>query len=140
LREPGKEPRPTILLVDPDLGFVFWLGHALDTAGYNAVPAQDTRAASELIREHKLAVDILVIDPLLPDAIAFVTRLRRSRRSLNVVAAIPEEWEEIPPMPEVDAVIRKPRRFNSIAALPWIHLIQNLSSDVGSDVCKTKLP
>ena len=131
--EPGKGEQPTILLVDPDLGFVFWLGHALDSAGYNSVPAQNTRDATALIQEHKLSIEIVVIDPLLPDAFSFISRLRQSQRSLKVIAAIPEDWGELPAMPEVDAVIRKPRQFNAIATLSWINLIQSLPSGTGAD-------
>ena len=109
---------------------MFWLGHSLDSAGYSTVPAQSTRDATQLIQEHKLSIEILVIDPLLPDAFPFISRLRQSQRSLNVIAAIPEEWADLPPMPEVDAVIRKPHHFNASAALTWINLIQNPPSGI----------
>ncbi|HUI79081.1 MAG TPA: hypothetical protein VLY24_14250 [Bryobacteraceae bacterium] len=104
------------------------MGHSLDSAGYNTVPAQSTRDAVALIQQHKLSIDILVIDPLLPDAIPFISHLRQSQRSIKVVSAIPENWEELPAMAEVDAVIRKPRHFNAVATLAWINLIQSLPS------------
>jgi len=126
--ESERKLRATVLLVDSDLGFVFWLGHALDSAGYTAVPAQCTKAARELIQKHRIPVDILVIDPLLPDAFPFIFQLRQSQRSVAVVAAIAEDWEELPPMTEVDAVIRKPRRLTLMAAVQWINLIQDLSA------------
>jgi len=108
------------------LAFVFWLGQALDSAGYSAIPAQNIRAANELIRNHKLAVDILVFDPVLPGVFGFITRLRQSRRHLRVVAAIPEEWADLPPMGGVDTWLHKPRRFSLMATLPWIKLVQGI--------------
>lgn len=108
------------------MGFVFWLGQALDLAGYNAIPAKSVRNANELLHEHKLLVDILVIDPFLPDAFAFIAQLQQTRTDLRVIAAIPEDWENLPPMTEVDAAIRKPRHLTAIATLPWISLIQRL--------------
>ena len=113
---------------------MFWLGHSLDSAGYSTVPAQSSRDALQLIQEHKLTIEILVIDPLLPDAFPFISRLRQSQRSLRVVAAIPEDWHELPPMDEVDAVIRKPHHFNSVATLAWIKLIQSLPVGANTDV------
>jgi response regulator RpfG family c-di-GMP phosphodiesterase len=132
-----KGSSETILLVDPDLGFVFWLGQALDLAGYNAIPAKSVRSASDLIQQHRLVVHILVIDPFLPDAFAFISRLRQSHINLHVVAAIPEDWEDLPPMTEVDATIRKPRHLTATATLPWINLVQRLSSEAETGSPKT---
>jgi CheY-like chemotaxis protein len=109
------------------------LGHSLDSAGYNTVPAQSTRDAVALIQQHKLSIDILVIDPLLPDVIPFIARLRQSQQSLKVIAAIPGNWEQLPAMAEADAVIRKPRHFNAVATLAWINLIQSLPSGTGTN-------
>jgi hypothetical protein len=110
------------------LGFVFWLGQTLDSAGYTALPAKSTQAARRLIEEHRIPVDILVIDPLLADAFQFISGLKHFRHALAVVAAIPEDWDILPPMSEVDAVIRKPRRLNAVAAIQWLNLIQTLSA------------
>jgi hypothetical protein len=129
---PWKGITIAILLVDPDLGFVFWLGHTLDSAGYNAIPAKDVDAALELLEEHKLAVDILVIDPLLPDAFAFIAHLRRFRPTAHVIAAVPPEWQEGAPVPGADAAIRKLGRFSPEAAAEWVNLIQKLSAGGGS--------
>jgi DNA-binding response OmpR family regulator len=119
------------------LGFVFWLGQALDSAGYNAIPAQNIRAANELIRKHKLLVDVLVFDPVLPDAFAFIQRLRQSQRHTRIVAAVPEDWADLPPMSGVDTWLRKPHRFTLMATLPWIKLIQGLYSPRSEGLQKT---
>ena len=120
------------------MGFIFWLGQALERAGYGAAPAPNTEAGNELIQKYKLAVDILVIDPTLPDAFVFISRLRRSRPALNVVAAVPENWKEPPSMAEVDAVMRKPIRLTKSAMIPWIDLIQNLPSGSSTGPYKSK--
>ena len=39
----------SILIVDSDLGFVFWLGRALHDAGYEALPAKDVPEATAII-------------------------------------------------------------------------------------------
>ena len=132
----GKELRDTILLVDSDLGFVFWLGQALDAAGYNAIPALNVPSAEELIHNHKLSLDTLVIDPFLPDAFPFISRHRQSVPKLNVVAAIPEDWGTFPHLPDVDAILRKPQRLNGIALFQWLNLIQSFFSPSGVDLAQ----
>ena len=64
----------TVLLVDDNLGFAFWLGQALDRAGYETWPARSVPAAESLLEEVPLAVDLLVINASLPRAPAFATR------------------------------------------------------------------
>ena len=51
----------SVLIVDHDLGFVFWLGRALDAAGYCALPAKDVTSALELLNEFPVTVSLLII-------------------------------------------------------------------------------
>ena len=119
----------TILLVDSDLGFIFWLGQALDAAGYTAVPAVNVASAAELIQEHRLSVETLVIDPFLPDAFQLISALRQSHPDLHVVAAIPDDWRTFPSLPEIDAILRKPQRLTGAALIQWLQVIQEFFSD-----------
>jgi hypothetical protein len=130
---PEGKRRPTILLVDSDLGFIFCLGQALEAAGYSAIPAKDVQSAYELITEHRLSIDTVVIDPFVPNAFAFTTWLRRLRPGLKVIVALPEDWGSLPTMTGVDAVMRKPPLLTAVATLQWIGLIQNLSSSSGDE-------
>jgi hypothetical protein len=121
-----RKEQATVLLVDSDLSFVFWLGQALDLAGCEALPARSTAAASELIREHRLSVDTLVIDPVLPDALSFVAGLRESRPQLKAVAALPGLPSDPTDLPGFNAIRRKPEHYTSEAQAEWIGLIQGL--------------
>ena len=132
--ESEKGAAETILIIDTDLGFVFWLGHALESAGYAALPAKTTAAARELIRDHKILVDILVIDPLVPDVFDFVSELRRSRPSLRVIAAVREASGT--PTAEADAEALKPLHLDGVAAIPWIDVIRTLSAAAGPKAAK----
>jgi len=76
----------TVLIVDADLGFVFWLGQALDVAGCSAFPARSVPDARALLAECKLAVDVLILDPVLPGASDFVMALRHDRENIKVLA------------------------------------------------------
>jgi hypothetical protein len=81
-------PVETILLVDDDLGFVFWLGRVLDDAGYVAFPAKSVVDASSLIVQCQLVVDLLIINSALAGASAFVKELRNSRPALEVLGVV----------------------------------------------------
>ena len=78
----------TILVVDNDVGFVFWLGLGLSQAGYAVIPAESVRRAKALLDEVKMAIDLLVVNTVLPDAAGLVESLRRLNLNLKVVALI----------------------------------------------------
>jgi hypothetical protein len=120
---PEQKGRTTVLLVDSDLSFAFWIGRALDAAGYNAVPARDLRAATELIQEHRILVDILVIDPGLSNALPFLLLLRQTRPALQAIAALSGETEELGSVTDFDVVNRKPRCYTRDALIEWINLV-----------------
>src|SRR5689334_22613696 len=128
----GHHRGAIVLLVDSDLGFVFWLGQALDVAGYVAVPARDIGSAEELVQAHRIEIDILVIDPRMPGALPFISRSRERGKSLKVVAALAQEDEGDVPANDADMVLRKPERFTQEAKMQWIGQIQDLTRTLAS--------
>jgi DNA-binding response OmpR family regulator len=69
-----------ILIVDDDLGLVFWLGILLADSGHAALPAKDTRKAVQLLESFDLGVAALVINPVLPGAEGLSLRSALHRR------------------------------------------------------------
>jgi hypothetical protein len=133
----GLEPerhgcKGTILLIDSDLGFIFWLGQALDAVGYSAIPAVNTRGAAELIEEHRLLIDTLVINPLIDEALPFISSLKRTRSELKTIAAIPDDTANNLGMPDFEAIIHKPDCLTRMAVTQWVNIIQSLSSGAGA--------
>ena len=78
----------TVLVVDDDVGFVFWLGCTLRSAGYPALPAKNWRDAGELVRSLHVDIRVLVMDYSIAGAREFAERLRRSQGHLKVVALV----------------------------------------------------
>ncbi len=76
----------TVLIVDNDLGFVFWLGKTLNAAGYEALPAKDAADASALLGELDKTPDLLIVNPALPRIDSLIDRLRRTHKQLKVIA------------------------------------------------------
>ncbi len=113
----------TVLIVDDDLGFAFWLGQALDQAGYETWPARSVTAAKSLLAEVRLAVDLLVITASLPRALAFATYLGLSKADFKVIAVYEELNDGIKPFPKASAVHQKPQTIDTAAKLEWVQLV-----------------
>jgi len=119
----------TILIVDKDLGFVFWLGQILDAAGYTALPAKGVADATEIVSTLRLSIDILVAPQSEPNLHGLVERLRVTSPNLQVVAVAGERDQAIAG-DRFDAVWKRgPCRRDAAAKSEWLDLIYSLSHD-----------
>jgi DNA-binding NtrC family response regulator len=118
----------TVLIVDDDLGFAFWLGQTLDRAGYETWPARSVSAAKALLAEVKLAVDLLVITASLPRAPSFASQLGRTKSDFKVIAVYPELGDAVGAFPKASAVHRNPQTIDSAAKLEWVQLVKGVLS------------
>jgi DNA-binding response OmpR family regulator len=84
----------TILILDNDLGFLFWLGQALTASHCKAFPATSITEAVSLIAQFKLKIDLLIMNPAVPGAADFMRSLRREQRHLRVAVMTAETHEE----------------------------------------------
>jgi DNA-binding response OmpR family regulator len=114
----------TVLIVDEDLGFVFWLGHLLNNAGYQVWPARNGEDAAALMEELGAELDLLIIDPNLRGSAAFMEAQRSSRAFHTIALERPEEWAR--PAAGVDIALAKPQHPDELSGLEWIAAIQNL--------------
>lgn len=74
----------TILILDNDLGFAFWLGQILTAPHCTALPAFNVAEASELIGHFNLKIDFLIMNPAVPGAEEFTRALRKEHRQMRV--------------------------------------------------------
>jgi hypothetical protein len=83
---------PTALIVDDDLGFVWWLGERFHEAGYQPAPALNPRQAGFLVKELNLKITVVVVNPGLPGARKLIkTQIARPlRSSLSVIRLRPQ--------------------------------------------------
>lgn len=98
--------KTAVLLIDCDLGFVFWLGQGLDKAGYEAFPAKSIPDALRLIAELHLTVGLVIVNCALPDTAEFLAALRHKQRLTKIIGLVEEAG--IPIHPEVDWQCCKP--------------------------------
>lgn len=83
-----------ILIVDNDLGFVFWLCHVLDAAGYETVPATGIPEAVAALEKLDVWVDVLIARRSLPGADAFAEELRSSQQGQVKTIALLDQSDE----------------------------------------------
>ena len=112
----------TVLIIDTDLGFVFWLGRTLDNGGYRTIPARDVADAMSLIEQFKLEVDLLIVNPTLQGSTPFIEQLRRS--NVKVIAVIADEGLPLPM--QVDASRKRPSKIDEKARLEWLDLVASV--------------
>jgi hypothetical protein len=76
-----------VLIVDNDLGFVYWCAQALASVNCQPWPACGTGdATSILFIRHLAPLDLLILNPSLRGAPLLISRLRRSQPNLKVMA------------------------------------------------------
>jgi len=118
------DDRLTVLIVDEDLRFAFWLGRLLDGAGYCAWPARNGADAAELLKEIGGRLNLLVIDPDSQGAAALVDDLRREKQ-VKAIAA-PQLEDRLSVLDGMSAAFLKPRTIDELSGLEWIHAIEQV--------------
>ena len=114
------------VIIDADLGFAFWLARGFDGAGYETYPARSVMDASLLLEELKITVDLLVFNPELPDAAAFVESVRRTNGSAKVVSLVGGAQQSSGFTAGVDLFCRRPDRTNDFKRQEWIEHLEEL--------------
>lgn len=111
-----------ILIVDNNLGFVYWLGEALAAANCQPWPASSAAEASALVRNRRLTqLDLLILNPALRGATQLIARLRRTRPDLKVLAVDPMHDRQVR---TVDAWHARPSRGDRTERLEWMREVE----------------
>lgn len=113
-----------MLLVDHDLGFVFWLGRLVDKIGYEAYPAKSVRDAFELISKLHLFISLVIVNQSMPEAAFLIRWLRGANKDLKVILTGENESPWLPW--EADAQCAKSNRFGEGAEQEWDQLIRSV--------------
>jgi hypothetical protein len=102
-----------VLIIDDDLGFVFWLGHALDQAGCRAFPARNVNDALALASELDIEPGLVITGGSQPGAENLVARWRTRHKDLRVIWLLEEGHEPgLRRHGADDGQCRKPSRRN----------------------------
>ena len=114
-----------ILILDDDLGFLFWLGQAL-AADFKPIPAPSVADAKKLLRRLRTRIDVLIVNPLIPGAVPFTRGLRRKQGRLRVIAAVRYTEELDPILQDLNAARSKPGILDQIAMAEWRQAVRQV--------------
>jgi len=116
----------TILLVDSDLGFLYWLGCTLCAAGYMALPAKNSQNAGELLSRLNVEIHLLVVNSSMRGARTFAEELRRSQSDLKVIALIGGGERPSAAFPGADASQHKCSCLGEFSEIEWLETIEGV--------------
>lgn len=108
----------TVLIVDDDLAFLWWLGEVFAEAGYQAAPALDCRQALVLLERLGLDLDLLVINPKLAGAARMRAILALEHPSLRVIL-IQDRGDRPHVSIQGDAVLERPSGWEPVSRGHW---------------------
>ncbi len=112
----------TIVILDSDLGFVFWLGQALAKTGYRVLPAGNVAGATELLSWSD-GVDLLIVNYSVPGARMFAEGVLRRQGYLKIIAVLEDGEEPGFETPGADAFRGRPSSGDEAARLEWLETI-----------------
>ena len=117
--------KTAVLLIDSDLGFVFWLGRALDNAGYEAFPAKSISDALRLMAELHLSMSLVIVNHALPGAAEFIADLRNTQKLVKVMALI-EDTDSAVALPDVDCEVVRPYGVDEEAKAEFVRTVRRV--------------
>jgi DNA-binding NtrC family response regulator len=122
----------TVLIVDRDLGFVFWLGQILNRAGYRAFPAKTCEDAVELLSRLNLEIHLLIVDGSMAGAVELAGGLRCRQTHLKVIALTGEGEERSAAFPGADASHRRCSSGDATSQKEWLAAIEGVFARTSS--------
>jgi CheY-like chemotaxis protein len=121
--------RPTVLVVDRDLGFIVWLSKTFSEAGCDVVPALNCGQALSFVAELKLHVDLIVLDPALTGTSEMILALRKEERTLKIVA-IRNRASDAQSTMNADGTLERPSAGEPITQQDWLARVQPILHEV----------
>ena len=116
----------TMLIIDNDLGFVFWLGHLLEAASHSALPAKSVPDAALLVLQLDLTVDVMVINLALSGSLDFIAALHRTQKNLRVITIRDDVEQTLGYIPGVHASHPRPAVLDEAARVHWVRCIESV--------------
>jgi hypothetical protein len=124
-----------ILILDNDLGFIYWLGEALIEAGRQPWPACSVSDAITVVgSDPRVPLDAVIVNPSLRGAAGLIALCRQNRANLKVIALGARDGKGFP---GITAWHKKPTPGDPSARREWVREIDRScrSSRVRSKVC-----
>ena len=128
----------TALIVDDDLGFVWWLGDRFHEAGYQIVPALNAPQADALVKDLNLKINVAVVNPGLTRIRALIKRLRQADGAVKIIAirnATGSDTISIQP----DATLERPSGWEPVSRDEWLRKLRRILRRAEQTVAMPKI-
>lgn len=128
-------PQPTVLIVDQDVGLLFWLNEIFTQAGCRTVPALDCGQAVSLVRKLLVQLAMVVVNPELMGIDRMIQTLRRSNGQFRVVTIVDND-QDCGSKIRHRATLKRPRSGEPISSQDWLNRVQELLCgfcDIGTE-------
>jgi len=119
----------TVLIVDDDVAFVWWLGETFTEAGYQAVPALNPNQACTFVSKLHVLVNILVVNAALPGTARLVKSLENPDHNLKIVL-IEDDRNSKAPSLRYDATLRRPGGWEPVSREDWLRKLRTLLTNL----------
>lgn len=119
---------PVVLIVDEDLGFVWWLGQIFSQTGCRVVPTLGSDQTVSLARELNLKVDLLVVNPELPGVSELIQALSSKRRPK--IVAIRNHDSNVRVALPAHATLERPSGWGPVSEKEWLGSVRKLVRNV----------
>jgi anthranilate/para-aminobenzoate synthase component II len=120
---------PMVLILDHDLGFVFWLGEIFSEAGCQVVPALNWAQAVSIIEELNLTVDVVVMNPGLPWVQQVLSTLGTQGWRPKIVVIRDEKVKPVGTI-HADAILKKPTPSQPISRHETLEQVQEILREI----------
>ena len=114
----------TILIVEEDLGFVFWLGQLLTDAGYKAVPAMSCQQAFFHIRHFNVEVDAVFANRALSGISNLLKTLARANTRLRIILIDNPDIDPLGMMIPASVILKKPAEGDEMSPKEWLEKVK----------------
>lgn len=115
-----------VLIVDNDLGAMFWLAEVLVGANYQPWPACTISDAIVAVgRKRTVPLDLVIVNPSLRGAADLISYLRRNRANLRVMALGSHKKMALR---GVDACLERPTGSDGSERLKWLRAVNRVCS------------
>jgi len=120
---------PVALIIDPDPGFVFWLGQLLSQTGCQVIPALNGSEAIRVVAKLNLPIDVAIVDPGLRGVGKAMRRFRDRFPSLKTVAVRTADKDEIAAI-DASATLKRPSSWTRVSRQEWLRSIRRVLKGV----------
>ena len=93
-RRKGLPYPTTVLIVDDDLGFLWWLGDILGNSGCTVVPALSCQQAVTFMKELSVNLDLIFVNPGLSGVSSMLESLTAGQNKIKVIE-VPRSADDI---------------------------------------------